>query len=70
MDFNKLKKPESKGVLSKKNKLGRPKGKTINATIRVGFTGEEYDKIAEIAAETGRSLSQTVRFLLKDNGCV
>ena len=67
-NFKNLKTPESKGVLAEKTKLGRPPKQNITASIRVGMTEAEKDKIIKLAVEQGRSYSQMVWILLKQGG--
>lgn len=68
MDFNDLKKPSSKGVLLEKPKRGRKTGRKLSASMRLGLTEAEMEKIRELSEERGASYSHTVRSLLKEAG--
>ena len=68
MDFKKLKKPESKNVLAEKPKRGRKTGRKLSASMRLGLTEPEMEKIIKLAEERGASYSHTVRSLLKEGG--
>lgn len=68
MNLKKLKKPENKNVLGEKPKRGRKSGRYLTASLRVGLTEEEMEKIRELSEERGSSYSHIVRSLLKEAG--
>jgi len=67
-NFNDHKEPESRNILGKKNRRGRPDGQKLTATIRLGLTEAEMDKIIKLAEKLGATYSHTVRSLLKEGG--
>ena len=70
IDLKKLKKPESKNILTEKPKPGNRTGTGMGLTahIRLGLTSFEKDQIVKLACQRGISQSQIVRMLLREGG--